>query len=101
MVLGRLPDTTHLRPPAVGLRSGCGWESHPPRACGMWYKLVIAYLLAFPALLTSLYCADRVWRSSFGLRIRSAVQPRRRHYELHALELARGQRSARIVLLVE
>jgi len=41
----------------------------------MWYKLLIAYVLAFPVLVTSLYCADRAWRSPYGRRIRRAFQP--------------------------
>ena len=32
----------------------------------MWYKLLIAYLLAFPALITGLYLGDRAWRSPTG-----------------------------------
>lgn len=41
----------------------------------MWYKLLIAYVLAFPALITSLYLGDRAWRSSYGRRLRRAFQP--------------------------
>jgi hypothetical protein len=41
----------------------------------MWYKLLIAYLLAFPALITGLYLGDRAWRSSYGRRLRRSFQP--------------------------
>jgi hypothetical protein len=70
----------------------------------MWYTLLIAYLLAFPVLVASLYAADRLWRSSFVVRIRGAVRMAPRHYELHDLELLSqdsGHPFTRTVLMVE
>ena len=70
----------------------------------MWYLILLAYLLAFPVLVTSLYVADRAWRSAYGLKVRRALRVERRHYELHALELLcqdRGHPFTRTVLMVE
>jgi len=70
----------------------------------MWYKLLIVYMLAFPALLTSLYFADRALKSAYGRRLRRALKLDVPHHGLPSMELAvddNGQPYTLTVIMVE